>query len=387
LILGFYYHIPCSVRADGKIGMPSFQGLFVDSLARRVEHLYCFLHVQKVDDLIDYWLSSSNVTVVSLGNDAPAYIKAFFPGRFLTADVVRYADQCDRIIIRGPSPLLHHFREITSRDKLVYFIVGSYKEGLKHSFGKWHRRYPIRLLLRYIDLKQGRVLKGSNILVNSQTSAYKYSSIAKRVGLVYTTTLSHSDFFIRNDTCQFDTIKLMFIGRLDWAKGLRELTGAFMIVNKEYRNIELHFVSWEDNPMTPVQKEIECWAQDNDLREKVNFHGKKAAGSKLLEYYRSGDLYILPSYHEGFPRTIWEALASSLPVITTTVGSISEYLTHKKSAYLIPPHDETALANAILELISNQRLRQGLIKEGLERVKEITLEEQSKRIIKFINNE
>jgi len=387
IILGFYYHIPCFVSVDGKIGMPSFQGLFVDSLATKVDHLYCFLHVQKVDGSIDYWLTSSNITIVSLGPDSPAYIKTFFPSRFVSRNSNKFIALCDKIIVRGPSPLLHQFRKIASPDKIIYFIIGSYKEGLKYIPDKWYRRYAIRLLLGYIDNKQEKVLRGSKILVNSQANKTKYSKIARKVGLVYTTTLKDTDFFIREDTCRSETIKLMFIGRLDRAKGLYELTRAFQIINKEHNKVELHFVGWENNPTVPVKREIEAWANTNNLGEKIIFHGKKTAGPELLEYYREGDIYVLPSYHEGFPRTIWEAMASSLPVITTNVDTIPDFLTHKENAYLIPPHNQSALVNAIREVIADKNLRQRLIQGGLQRAKEVTLEVQANKLIKFISDE
>jgi glycosyltransferase involved in cell wall biosynthesis len=375
------------LNSEGRIGLPSFFGLFVDSLAMEAGHLYCFLHTQEENNAIDYWVKAENVTLITLGADAPAYIKTFLPNRFLSDEIKKVAALCDKLIVRGPSPLLHHFRNIVNPRKITYFIIGSYNEGLKYTDGIWYRRQIIKIFLKYINRKQISATKGAEVIVNSKALFDYYEKTAGRVGLVYTTTLKKSDLYIREDTCHYDVIRLMFVGRFDWAKGIRELLKAFQLTLKEYPSAELHFVGWEDSFTKPVQTEIENWRDRNDLNKKLFFHGKKTAGEELLSFYRSGDLYILPTYHEGFPRTVWEAMASSLPVITTTVGSIPDFLTHKKHAYLIPPHNEIALLNAILELISDKKLRQTLIKNGLVRVEEITLEEQAKKLLKFIANE
>jgi glycosyltransferase involved in cell wall biosynthesis len=364
--------------------MPSFQGLFVDSLAAEVDHLFCFLHTREDDNHIDYWISSENVTVVPLGPDAPAYVKTFLPGRFLNEEVRKAAERCDKIIVRGPSALLHNFIRIAEPGRLVYYIVGSFKDGLKHTYSKWYRILAIRLLMRYIDYRQENVLRGSKVIVNSQVNAEKYSGIARNITLVYTTTLRDFDFYLREDTCQSDKIKLIFTGRIDWAKGLRELMEAFSIIHEKYTNIELHFIGWEDDNELPIQKGIEVWAQRKNFSNKVFFHGKKAAGPELLNFYRMGDIYVLPSYYEGFPRTLWEAMASSLPIITTSVGAIPSFLKHKENAYLILPHDQTALADSIGEIIEDKELRMRLIKGGFERVSDITLEIQTKKIINFV---
>ena len=108
--LGFYYHIPACRKSDGRIYMPGFLGVFVDSLANEVEHLYCFLHqpVQPELNEEDYPLRHSNVTLVELGVKTPAWHRVLFPGKYKTA-VQTVGAICDKILVRGPSPLAPWF--------------------------------------------------------------------------------------------------------------------------------------------------------------------------------------------------------------------------------------------------------------------------------------
>lgn len=70
---------------------------------------------------------------------------------------------------------------------------------------------------------------------------------------------------------------------------------------------------------------------------------------EVAEAYRACDMLVLPSYHEGWPNVVTEALASGLPVIASEVGGIPEICTNRDLSRLVPPGDETALATAIGE--------------------------------------
>jgi glycosyltransferase involved in cell wall biosynthesis len=94
---------------------------------------------------------------------------------------------------------------------------------------------------------------------------------------------------------------------------------------------------------------------------------------------------VIPSYEEGFPRTIWEAMANSLPVVATTVGAIPRYLSHQKDAILIKPKSTTDIANAIIALIENTELRKTLIRNGMIQAENNTLEFQTKQLLTIIN--
>ena len=98
-------------------------------------------------------------------------------------------------------------------------------------------------------------------------------------------------------------------------------------------------------------------------------------------------IFVIPSYNESFPKTIWEAFANSIPVIASKVGSISDFTSHGKNVYLIEPRDIYNLKEAIVSLINDSDMRKKLIYNGRKLVKNITLEKQSEILIRNIKNQ
>ena len=80
---------------------------------------------------------------------------------------------------------------------------------------------------------------------------------------------------------------------------------------------------------------------------------------RLAHYYTTADLFVLPSYHEGYGMALAEALAYGLPVVSTRVGAIPQTVP-ADAGLLVPPGDSTALADALAKLVDNAALRQRL---------------------------
>jgi len=88
----------------------------------------------------------------------------------------------------------------------------------------------------------------------------------------------------------------------------------------------------------------------------------------ILKFYRIADVYTLPSYVEGLPIALLEAMAIGVPSISTNVYAIPEAVHDRETGLLIPPGDADALAAAILEIKNNRGLRRQLSHYGREYV-------------------
>ena len=157
------------------------------------------------------------------------------------------------------------------------------------------------------------------------------------------------------------------------------------LINQGY-NISLHYVGWETVESKPIENRIIEISRKSGIDSKVVFHGKKTVGFGLNEMYRMADIYALPSYEEGFPRTIWEAMANSLPVVSTPVGAIPSYLTKNENVVLVEPKSVEALVIGLKEIIEQAALRRKLISNGFQIAKSNTLEVQMKLIKNFITH-
>jgi glycosyltransferase involved in cell wall biosynthesis len=87
-------------------------------------------------------------------------------------------------------------------------------------------------------------------------------------------------------------------------------------------------------------------------------------GHDLPALYGTADLFVNPSYAEGFPRVILEALAAGLPLVTTDAGGTSELLGPLQQQFVISRDDPAGFATAVTRLLSNAPLRRELAAEN-----------------------
>jgi N,N'-diacetylbacillosaminyl-diphospho-undecaprenol alpha-1,3-N-acetylgalactosaminyltransferase len=79
------------------------------------------------------------------------------------------------------------------------------------------------------------------------------------------------------------------------------------------------------------------------------------------------DIFVLPSYREGLPRTTLEAMSMGLPVVTTDVVGCRETVDEGVTGFIVPSHNGVALAQAIEKLLLNPFLREKMGKAGREK--------------------
>lgn len=380
--VAFYYHIPVLVK-NNKLFIPSFLGVFIDSLAFNVEMLYLIMHEGSEEANADYMLKSKNIIFLSLGQKTPAWHRMIFHKKVLSAKL-KEISYVDYLIIRSPSPLAPFFGSYFNAQKIVFMVVGDYSEASKQMRKNSIRSVLISGLLKWNDYLFLKEMKRTPILVNSPALYKKYEPIASKISQIKTTTLSINDFHQRIDTCQGEKIRLLYTGRVDLAKGLTELVLALAELNKVETKFTLDIVGWENHKNQPVRNYLIEIANKFGQQNQLIFHDKMSVGNELNKMYRISDIYVIPSYHEGFPRTIWESMANSCPVITTNVGSIPYFLEQRVDALIIEPKDVSQIVNAVLEITTNYSLRNRLIKNGFKLAKSNTLEEQTIELIKKI---
>ncbi len=112
-----------------------------------------------------------------------------------------------------------------------------------------------------------------------------------------------------------------------------------------------------------------------NLSKNILFLGEREDIPELLSCM---DIFVLPSIREGFPNTILEAMASSLPVVATDVGGVRELIIANETGFIVPPADIPALYESLSKLIKDKDLRVQMGNAGFERVKEFSIEKMAK---------
>lgn len=377
--LGFHYHVP-AVTKEGVIIMPAYLGLFVDSIAPLIDQLVCFQHKPNPDErvLMDYEIKSKNVLLVSLCQHTSVPRRLMW-GLFHKSVFKVWNKSLDLMLIRASTPLLPIISSVWAKP-LSLLVVSDASVGIENLPQPWWRKEIIKIYAHHYQVKQLKVAKNALTFVNSKIIFDEYHGKVRNLILTKTTTLATHDFFYRTDTCNGATINLLFTGRISRTKGIIEIIRSISTLIDEGYDLRLNLVGSVTKKDT-ILAEIEKEGNSLKILDRIVYHGYKTAGTELLEYYRSSDIYIIASQSssEGFPRTIWEAMASGLPVIATSVGSIPAYI--EGASLIIPPKDSLSMTIALKRLLTDTKLRMDLIQAGYKLARGNTLEKRGAEMI------
>lgn len=141
---------------------------------------------------------------------------------------------------------------------------------------------------------------------------------------------------------------LVFLGLIGERKGIFDLIELLKTHYEEYRNkLVLHIGGNGD--VSKLQKII------LPVEDIVKYHGWVDEGRKQ-QLLSLADIYILPSYNEGLPISILEAMSYKLPVISTKVGGIPEIVEDNMNGFLITPGDQCAMKIVLDKLLSDREI-------------------------------
>ena len=159
-----------------------------------------------------------------------------------------------------------------------------------------------------------------------------------------------------------DRIRLGSIGRLTWQKDYQSLIEIFRIVKKR-TNKDLLLTIAGTGPLEQSLHELIC---ELKLENSVELIGSTLP-KDIPKFLAGLDIYIQSSVSEGSPLTIKEAMAASLPIVSTSVGGIPEMIIDGKTGFLAPVKDYQKFADIILNLINTDSTKRKTIgKNALE---------------------
>ncbi len=157
-----------------------------------------------------------------------------------------------------------------------------------------------------------------------------------------------------------DMNKLLFLGRICKDKGIDELLDAVTEIGRENKDVKLYIGGIYEEES--YRKRIE----GNDL---VKFLGW-IAGEEKEKYLRECGIFVLPSYYEGFPVSVLEAMAGGCVVVASEVGGIPDVVTDGETGVLVPPKDPEMLKNAVLKVMNDKTLADKLRVSAFKKVEE-----------------
>ncbi|KGP74565.1 glycosyltransferase family 4 protein [Pontibacillus yanchengensis] len=260
-----------------------------------------------------------------------------------------------KIYMKHKPSLIHHFHAkpilfgtiatfFHNKAKIVNTVTGLGHSFIKGGFLKRVSSLGYKLLLSKADRtifqnrddykmfldKKWVFDNNSSLIISSGVDIEKYSPLAK------------------NNS----KINVIMVGRLLWQKGVKEYIEASKILKDTHPNVTFNLAGeFDDIHPDAVDKRYVYDAQEKSI---INYLGFVDMEQVLKET----DILVLPSYREGVPRTILEASACAIPVVTTNAPGCKEAVLNNETGYLVPIKNSELLAESILKLLNSSRLRQ-----------------------------
>ena len=161
-----------------------------------------------------------------------------------------------------------------------------------------------------------------------------------------------------------DGATFLCISRLIKDKGVYEYLKAARIVKEKYSNARFLLVGpYDSNPSALKPEELQPYIDDGI----IEYFGE---ASDVRPYLEMCNVFVLPSYREGTPKTVLEAMATGRAIITTDATGCRETVINGENGYLVPIKDVDALSTAMIDLIEKPELISQMADKGLEFVKQ-----------------
>jgi glycosyltransferase involved in cell wall biosynthesis len=143
----------------------------------------------------------------------------------------------------------------------------------------------------------------------------------------------------------------MFLGRLAKDKGIIELVSAFNKLSENNPNLKLLLVGPLEEENSSLPKET---LQIIKNTKAIIYPGRT---DNVRAFLKLADVFVLPSFREGFPNALLQAGAMSLPLIATNINGCNEIIEHNKTGFLVPIQDEKSLLDKMKFLYENSETR------------------------------
>jgi glycosyltransferase involved in cell wall biosynthesis len=160
-------------------------------------------------------------------------------------------------------------------------------------------------------------------------------------------------------------VRVLFLANLMRAKGFVEAMEAVASLRARGVDVQLHMAG---GFLTDADR-AEASARAEAMGDGVVMHGV-VAGAEKLALLRGADIFVFPSYSEGHPYVVLEAMSAGLPVVTTALPTLVETVEHGRTGLLVPPRDAVALADAVAALAGDRGMRVRLGHAGRQRFEE-----------------
>lgn len=226
------------------------------------------------------------------------------------------------------------------------------------------KNLPFRMLIQFSLNNSAQIITVSKDLAENIKSLHinheKITILRNSVNIQQFKPIKNKNIRYKHGIGKED-ILVLFVGYLDVFKGIFELVDSFNEIKQE--NIKLMIVG-----TGPKKYELKDRVHKLGLEKTVIFTGNLKP-EEMHNYYQAADIFTLPSYTEGLPISILEAMSCGTPVIATNVGGIPEIIDDNINGFIIPPKNKKILKDKLNILIKDAKLREYFAKNSIIKIK------------------
>ncbi|WP_025145035.1 glycosyltransferase [Pedobacter jeongneungensis] len=246
-------------------------------------------------------------------------------------------------------------------------LIITWHANIKNSRWSWIAKYYDPMIKRLLDVASHIIVTSPQLLENS-TLLGEYAHKVKVIPLSFEPTISSAD---KNRSYPIGRkFRLLFVGKLRAYKGVN-----FLIEAVKDLDIELSIIGNGE-----TKQELIDLVTKLDITNKVSFF-TELTDNEVETFYKNSDLFVLPSINEAeaFGVVQLEAMSNGLPVINTNLNSGVPFVSlHNISGLTVEPKNVNELSDAILTIISNQKMYEHFSQGALQRSKDFNRVEMAK---------
>jgi glycosyltransferase involved in cell wall biosynthesis len=357
------------------VSLPSRVGPLVDSLAEAVADVVVLAYDPPdpigSEDSTDYLSSAQNVSFVSLGPKG-TWRSHRSRSRRVGGIVRACISDRDLLLLQFPNRRAINVARAASGSRIAALIVGHSRSAIRQTGWPWRRKAASWLSAVTEDRNHRSILRRAGVVVtNSEELKRRYENDASPPAVLPLSGRRARYVHEASDRMTGEHVNLMLCGRMEREKGVFEALDAVIDLRNEDLGdrLRLHIVG-SGGALPDLLRR----AEQAGLRHAVVDHGWIPSGPKLFDLYRSMDVLLVPSYAEGLPYTVWEAMAHSVLVVCTPVGGLKDAFADELDVLFVPPGSSRAIADALGRLVLDAPLRRQMIAGAFERARIATLE-------------
>ncbi len=187
--------------------------------------------------------------------------------------------------------------------------------------------------------------------------------------------VKNNDFKKKNGVRKNEKL-VLFFGRLNFTKGPDKFVEIAHLVLKKKNNVKFVIRGPDEGMREIVRKKI-------GREKRIILMDEIRNRKEIIKMYQSADIFVMPSYREGLPLTLFEAMACGLPIVASAVNGIPYEIKDGENGYLIDYGDNERYAEKIIELLDNKKLIYRISKNNIEKSKMYKWDEISKKTLEI----